>query len=413
MSSKSINAKPRPAPISTQSAICEPMLWLTGGALVIAILMIVGLIVFISINGLTTFWPTSIETITTHDKLQFMGEVFRAETSVSRVADIPADWSSDAQDRAKGILKKRPLRRFLLRCGNRGYKQGGFQWLDETLIQSRTQDPDAVLIETREKGRLLGNLASGTGSAKERVQQINAKLPAYHARHQEVTRLKQADLSVVSRQKDQARLDLKLVEMRNSPESDVVTNSRASYETLSKKFDEQSNAILASIAQLEQTNHAEKLTVKTVAGEMIEIGLGEVVRMYAPNDLTNAEKWGIYWDRWYEFLTDWPREANMEGGIFPAIWGTITMTIAMSLFVVPLGVLAALYLREYAKPGPLTSAVRIAINNLAGVPSIVFGIFGLGFFCYMIGGRIDDLFYPRMWRKVNRYLVRVPSFGPV
>ncbi|MCK6460763.1 MAG: phosphate ABC transporter permease PstA, partial [Planctomycetes bacterium] len=66
----------------------------------------------------------------------------------------------------------------------------------------------------------------------------------------------------------------------------------------------------------------------------------------------------------------------------------------MAIFVVPFGVLAALYLREYARPGTIVSTVRIAINNLAGVPSIVFGVFGLGFFCYVIGGSlIDNTFY--------------------
>ena len=100
---------------------------------------------------------------------------------------------------------------------------------------------------------------------------------------------------------------------------------------------------------------------------------------------------GVYLSRWWEFLSDGPREANSEGGVFPAIWGTVAMTLIMSLLVVPFGVLAALYLREYAKAGPIVSAVRIAINNLAGVPSIVFGVFGLGFFCYIVGGSIDEL----------------------
>ncbi len=70
------------------------------------------------------------------------------------------------------------------------------------------------------------------------------------------------------------------------------------------------------------------------------------------------------------------------------------MTLLMTIFVVPFGVLAALYLREYAKQGPIVSVVRIAINNLAGVPSIVYGVFGLGFFCYIVGGGIDQLFFP-------------------
>ncbi len=106
-----------------------------------------------------------------------------------------------------------------------------------------------------------------------------------------------------------------------------------------------------------------------------------------------ATKLGVYFSRWHEFLTDDPRQANSEGGVFPAIWGTVAMTLIMSVLVVPFGVLAALYLREYAKGGPLVSAVRIAINNLAGVPSIVFGVFGLGFFCYVVGASIDQLFF--------------------
>ena len=121
--------------------------------------------------------------------------------------------------------------------------------------------------------------------------------------------------------------------------------------------------------------------------------VSEIVRAYPANQIGVVSKVGIYVGRWFEFLMDDPREANSEGGVFPAIWGTVVMTLIMSLMVVPFGVLAALYLREYAKAGPLVSAVRIAINNLAGVPSIVFGVFGLGFFCYIVGANIDELFY--------------------
>ncbi|MBL9122779.1 MAG: phosphate ABC transporter permease PstA, partial [Planctomycetaceae bacterium] len=116
--------------------------------------------------------------------------------------------------------------------------------------------------------------------------------------------------------------------------------------------------------------------------------------------------WGqlrVYLSRWQEFLLDGPREANSEGGILPAIFGTVVMTLAMSLAVVPFGVLAALYMREYATAGPLLSLVRIAVNNLAGVPSIVFGVFGLGFFCYIVGGQVDKLFFPALLPK--------PTFG--
>jgi phosphate transport system permease protein len=118
-----------------------------------------------------------------------------------------------------------------------------------------------------------------------------------------------------------------------------------------------------------------------------------VVRTVRPNALGVWGRLEVYASRVREFLWDDPRESNTEGGIFPAIFGTVMMVFLMSFAVLPLGVLAALYLREYARQGPLVRAVRIAVNNLAGVPSIVFGVFGLGFFVYFVGGSIDRMFF--------------------
>src|SRR5262249_20400345 len=134
--------------------------------------------------------------------------------------------------------------------------------------------------------------------------------------------------------------------------------------------------------------------------------LGDIARAYLANQLTVWRKLGIYLSRWWEFLTAHPRNGNREGGIFPALWGTFVMTILMSLAVGPFGVLAALFLREYARGGPMVSLVRIAINNLAGVPSIVFGVFGLGFFCYVLGASIDDLFF-----RAQKVINNDPTFG--
>lgn len=117
--------------------------------------------------------------------------------------------------------------------------------------------------------------------------------------------------------------------------------------------------------------------------------LADMVRFFRTNRLGIFQRLGVYASRWWEFLSGDPREAGMEGGFFPAIWGTVVMTIVMSLAVMPFGVLAALYMREYAKSGWLLSVIRISINNLAGVPSIVYGVFGLSFFCYIVGGYID------------------------
>jgi hypothetical protein len=128
--------------------------------------------------------------------------------------------------------------------------------------------------------------------------------------------------------------------------------------------------------------------------------ISQVVRAVPANQLSFGGRCGVYLSRWAEFLGGDPRQANTEGGVFPVIFGTVVMTVLLSLFVVPLGVVAAVYLREYARQGLITSAIRIAVNNLAGVPSIVYGVFGLGFFCYTIGAYIDG--GPRTEHLVQR-----------
>lgn len=147
--------------------------------------------------------------------------------------------------------------------------------------------------------------------------------------------------------------------------------------------------IHSEIESIRRDNERYELRMQTAQQVPKALALGEIVRAIPANQLDLRGRLGVYFSRWWEFLASDPREANSEGGVFPAIWGTVVMTLVMSLAVAPFGVLAALYLREYAQAGLLVSAVRISINNLAGVPSIVFGVFGLGFFCYIFGAFLD------------------------
>jgi len=160
--------------------------------------------------------------------------------------------------------------------------------------------------------------------------------------------------------------------------------------------------------------------MRDAGGALKEVPVGAIVRAVQPNGLSAGRKLGLYLSRVREFLFDDPRESNTEGGIFPAIFGTVMMVFLMSFAVMPLGVLAALYLREYARQGTVVRAVRIAVNNLAGVPSIVFGVFGLGFFVYVVGGSIDRLFFAEslptptfgtggiLWAALTLALLTVP-----
>ncbi len=146
---------------------------------------------------------------------------------------------------------------------------------------------------------------------------------------------------------------------------------------------------LVSIQDVNATNHVLALNDSLSLLTEHTVAFRELVRVIRVNELTFAGKLSVYFDRWAEFLFEDPREANTLGGVFPAIWGTIVMTLIMTIAVVPFGVMAALYLREYTSGGPLVSIIRISINNLAGVPSIVYGVFGFSFFCMTIGSFID------------------------
>ena len=119
----------------------------------------------------------------------------------------------------------------------------------------------------------------------------------------------------------------------------------------------------------------------------------------------------------WEFISQAPREGMTAGGIFPAIFGTVALVILMIIAVLPVGVMTAIYLHEYAKSDSiLTKVIRYAVNNLAGVPSIVFGLFGLGFFIQFIGAGVDKFFGLEviwgqpciMWAALTLALLNLP-----
>ena len=199
----------------------------------------------------------------------------------------------------------------------------------------------------------------------------------------------------------QAELDLQAIKQAHGTESAEYAEARPRFDEAQAEYDEVRSwadtefaRIRSEIQQINHQNRRYQLLMATAGEGAIPaqqklLPLDTIVRAVPANQLSASSRLGVYLSRWWEFLADDPREANQEGGVFPAIFGTVLMTVLLAVGVVPFGVLAALYLREYAKAGTIVSAVRIAINNLAGVPSIVFGVFGLGFFCYMVGGYID------------------------
>lgn len=445
------------------SAIGEPMVWLTGGALVICLTMIVLLFTMVIINGTRTFWPSPIDRLVLES-----GEVVLG----TETAHEPATRQTEA--------------RTLYRVGNRDIDQASFRWINDSEVVERTQPDDAVMLEREAWGVWFGipeqilRVPEGGGEAEIIAQGADAYFQSFDPLHSKaradralVERMKKHDLGSINARIDRARLDIKQAQIeadRDQSElfrfswsawgglgvlligcvglltkvrhygtemgspvarqgkliraSSVVAiamllvamfvgapwgneqitqgdidQMRAQMAEDEVRLQAQYDEILSEIREIEEADSRLRVritepttdrfapTSQTLADQQLH--MSQIVRQVRPNTMDVGQKVGVYFSRWWEFLSTFPREANTEGGVYPVIVGTVLLTLLLTLFVTPLGVVAALYLREYAKQGLVTSMIRIAVNNLAGVPSIVYGVFGLGFFCYTVGSYVD------------------------
>jgi phosphate transport system permease protein len=379
-----------------------PLVWLNGGALVICLVMILGLLFLIFRQGMSTFWPAPLLEIHTLEGKRYLGEVIREE-QYRPDASVLNGLSPEAKAKAQATLEENKglSERRLLRTDNFDLTQTHHHWVSDFEINEESKPEWALAIErSTNDGRFYGMpkgfLEDGQEVASDPAE-VWAKFNEYHAtvRERFVRRRKieKDDSGAVSRAEEAARLALRKADLDHGSDSAAYAAAAQKLSEIGQWAAQEHARLNAEIAGLNHQNDRYKISLVTVDGAEKVLPLADIVRAYPANQLSFSDKWRVYGDRWWEFLSDEPRNMNTEGGVLPAIWGTAAMTLIMSVMVVPFGVLAALYLREYAKAGPVVSAVRIAVNNLAGVPSIVFGVFGLGFFCYIIGGSIDTLFF--------------------
>jgi phosphate transport system permease protein len=207
--------------------------------------------------------------------------------------------------------------------------------------------------------------------------------------HRRIKKIEKENIGDINLKIEKLRLEIKGLQLQRTPDQSRIS-------ALESQIDEQNKLHQKEEAELtslyEELNRVQ-VFVTTIDDREKQLAIASIVRAYRPNAMTGLDKALVYASRLWEFVSADPREANTEGGVFPAIFGTVMMVLIMSIVVLPFGILAALYLREYAKQGLLVRIVRICVNNLAGVPSIVFGVFAVGFFIYGVGGIIDDVFY--------------------
>ena len=399
----------------------EPFVWIMGAALVIGLTMITGFLAFVIYVGALTFWPQPVAVVTTTQGKVIAGEPFRTETFKPRPEQLEgASPEARAQVEADlGIVE-----RTLYRVGNYDLFGEDFAWVSTFEVKSTTYPKDMYFTERLEWGPFVGRMkeldAAGAKQASPTYKQLRDAYALAVVRRAEIARLEKVEIAGINHDIEDLRLGIRRADLEygaGSPEA-AAAKARAAEETA--KLEARYKVLEQKVTSLRQIDETYAVTLEAIDGQTKTLPLSNLVRFYPANDLSVGEKWSIYGARWIEFIATQPREANTEGGILPALVGTLTMMILLSLAVAPFGGVTALYLREYAKQGAFVSFIRICVNNLAGVPSIVYGVFGLGFFCYILGGSIDQIFFPEklpsptfgtggmLWASLTLALLTVP-----
>ena len=368
-----------------------PWIWLTSSFVTLSLVVLVSLLLLMALRGLSHFWPGAVlstiyqEADGTHNSI--LGEIIDSE--MVHAAQVRDSGYQVAEDKIY-------LLRNLIKVGNRDVLGQDFRWLLAERMGSISYPEDILVVERREWGNCYGTLRA----IKEHEKIVAQGADAWIELQKRIERSSTLFSKIKSIEKDEVgainyRLEqLRLKERRLNLKNQFTVESQAEISKEQSDAQAQYVDLQKRLAALYKEIERDSVIIRMANDKEHEVAIAKIVRAYFPNQMTIFDKMIFYAIKFGEFVTDEPRESNTEGGIFPAIFGTVLMVIIMSILVMPLGVVAAVYLREYARQGPLTRLIRIAVNNLAGVPSVVYGVFGLGFFVYFLGSNIDQYFFP-------------------
>jgi phosphate transport system permease protein len=377
-----------------------PWIWLNGGAVSISIIMVFGLLALILVRGMGHFWPHDV-LVTTYlepgaEQTQVVGQIRKSETlTATTLREAGVDLPED----------QRFVTRHLIKLGNRDVTGHDFTYFVADFMGEESYPREITVLERREWGNFFGVplslLESGQVVAEgDRLwPELQARLERSNQLFDEMREIERGAIGSVNYRLERVRLDERRAQLRGTLTAELEAGFADRRELLNAEY-----AVLQQrLNELSEAVRRDALVMRVANGKEVTLGLNTIIKAWQPNDMSVVAKVGFYAVAFHDFIFGYPREANTEGGIFPAIFGTVVMVLVMSIIVTPFGVLAAIYLREYAKQGALLKAIRISVYNLAGVPSIVFGVFGLGFFVYVLGGAIDNAFYPEA--------LPAPTFG--
>ena len=326
----------------------EAWIWLTSACLTLLLLLTVGFFAIIAINGLQALWARNVAVVTLKSGEVHAGSIVQEDNTLSA--------------------------RLQLKTGNRDLYGYDFKWLEQEEIVRITYPPTFYVLERMEYGNFYGELAVANHETTKEFFRTG-KLPAH------LSTLLQ-EIEQVQEQTGEYNDFLLQQEREKQNDKQAMQQVRAKIDALHQR---------ARVLEEQITYYTANFI--TADKRQVQIKLVDIVHFYQPNAMHLFAKLLHYGEKFIELLIDNPREANTEGGVFPAAFGTVLLVFLMSITSFPFGVLAGVYLGLYARDGWLLRIVRIAVNNLAGIPSIVFGIFGLGFFIYGLGATVDELFF--------------------
>ncbi|EKF9500340.1 phosphate ABC transporter permease PstA [Vibrio cholerae] len=364
-----------------------PWIWLTGGAVSVSLIAVLGLLLVIGWRGLTYFWPAPLLQWQTPDGKTVVGQLYARESvPVSHLKEMNLPLPEKVQ--AAGLAT-----RLNIKVANRDLYGSDFIALLEFETEFKGAPQGWAVIERSRGGQLFGKplrFDSTTGELDLPLERhLRQALLEAEAIRDQVDTMVEQQVRVISSQLEKLRLEKRRKQLNNELSDEFLQHYVLSKSRLEKELAQVQTELDALRAPLEK----QFLYLVDMQGETVSVPLSEILDFWYPNDMNFAQKLAEWGKQAWRFLSESPRESNSEGGVFPAIFGTVFLVIIMSIIVMPLGVIAAIYLHEYAQEGAFTRMIRVAVINLAGVPSIVYGVFGLGFFVYTIGASVDNLFY--------------------
>ena len=368
-------------------------IWMNAAAVALSVTALGALLILIISRGLAHFWPADITELV----LSADGEVAQVVGQLIESESLSARQYEEATGR-QAPFADQPVVRWLIKTGNRRSEPPDFRWIYEQDVASQSTPQELVVLERSEWGNAYGRIAAYQTESDRLTDEaliwpaLTAEMARIAGLNEQMENIERREMNPLNYELNQLRLDRRRLVL-DSPDPAVAQEAGQQLDRLALALQEDLAASELRLSALRSEIGGALVVLRTASGSLVEVPVVQIVRAWQPNQMSRWGKTSHFLTSFWRFLSEDPREANTEGGVFPAIFGTVLMVLLMSVLVTPLGVIAAIYLMEYAEQGPMVRLIRIAVNNLAGVPSIVYGVFGLGFFVYFIGGNLDRLFF--------------------